>query len=183
MAVMKKDPCFLFSFVSFLLLCSSTCSLSSQPRNPEVVALINIKNELHDPRGVLNNWDEFSVDPCSWTMISCSPDNLVTGLYVFFYSLSLCFGFENNINMETKLLHLLLQLAEELQASLFLVLYQPPSQTSLISDKCYYRTITSLATYHRNSVLYPSYRLWIFPITGFPAKFPVRLTSSLVSYI
>ncbi|CAN7091146.1 unnamed protein product [Brassica rapa subsp. narinosa] len=41
-------------------------------------ALINIKNDLHDPRGVLNNWDEFSVDPCSWTMITCSPDNLVT---------------------------------------------------------------------------------------------------------
>ncbi|KAF8083478.1 hypothetical protein N665_0770s0001 [Sinapis alba] len=80
MAFLKKDPCFLFSFVSFLLLCFSTCSLSSQPRNPEVVALINIKNDLHDPHGVLNNWDEFSVDPCSWTMISCSPDNLVIGL-------------------------------------------------------------------------------------------------------
>lgn len=110
MAVMKKDPYFLVSFVSFLLLCFSTCSLSSQPRNPEgstkkkdcffyffiffgclkaskfmfsffmltVEALINIKNELHDPHGVLNNWDEFSVDPCSWTMITCSSDNLVT---------------------------------------------------------------------------------------------------------
>ncbi|KAG2308202.1 hypothetical protein Bca52824_027950 [Brassica carinata] len=77
---MKKDPSFLFSFISFLLLCFSTCSLSSQPRNPEVEALINIKNDLHDPHGVLNNWDEFSVDPCSWTMISCSPDNLVIGL-------------------------------------------------------------------------------------------------------
>lgn len=35
MAAMKKDPYFLVSFVSFLLLCLSTCSLSSQPRNPE----------------------------------------------------------------------------------------------------------------------------------------------------
>ncbi|KAF3554700.1 hypothetical protein F2Q69_00016589 [Brassica cretica] len=88
MAVMKKDPYFLVSFVSFLLLCFSTCSLSSQPRNPEVEALINIKNELHDPRGVLNNWDEFSVDPCSWTMITCSSDNLVTILGVPSQSLS-----------------------------------------------------------------------------------------------
>ncbi|CAL9233712.1 unnamed protein product [Arabidopsis halleri] len=76
---MKKNPFFLFSFL--LLLCFFvTCSLSSEPRNPEVEALINIKNDLHDPHGVLNNWDEFSVDPCSWTMITCSPDNLVTGL-------------------------------------------------------------------------------------------------------
>ncbi|XP_009140509.1 probable LRR receptor-like serine/threonine-protein kinase At2g23950 [Brassica rapa] len=88
MAAMKKDPYFLVSFVSFLLLCLSTCSLSSQPRNPEVEALINIKNELHDPHGVLNNWDEFSVDPCSWTMITCSPDNLVTILGVPSQSLS-----------------------------------------------------------------------------------------------
>lgn len=88
MAVMKKDPYFLVSFVSFLLLCFSTCSLSSQPRNPEVEALINIKNELHDPHGVLNNWDEFSVDPCSWTMITCSSDNLVTILGVPSQSLS-----------------------------------------------------------------------------------------------
>ncbi|CAH2061315.1 unnamed protein product [Thlaspi arvense] len=83
MVVMKitmKNPSFLFSFVSFLLLCFSTCSLSSEPRNPEVEALINIKNDLHDPHGVLNNWDEFSVDPCSWTMITCSADNLVIGL-------------------------------------------------------------------------------------------------------
>ncbi|KAL0763517.1 hypothetical protein Bca101_079668 [Brassica carinata] len=64
----------------FFFLCFSTLALSSEPRNPEVEALINIKNGLHDPRGALNNWDEFSVDPCSWAMITCSSDNLVTGL-------------------------------------------------------------------------------------------------------
>ncbi|KAF3484756.1 hypothetical protein F2Q69_00057733 [Brassica cretica] len=64
----------------FFFLCFSTLTLSSEPRNPEVEALINIKNGLHDPRGALNNWDEFSVDPCSWAMITCSSDNLVTGL-------------------------------------------------------------------------------------------------------
>ncbi|ESQ54148.1 hypothetical protein EUTSA_v10024678mg [Eutrema salsugineum] len=66
---------YLFLFLSF-----STLTLSSEPRNSEVEALINIKNGLHDPHGALNNWDEFSVDPCSWAMITCSPDNLVTGL-------------------------------------------------------------------------------------------------------
>ncbi|CDY39211.1 BnaA03g50230D [Brassica napus] len=64
----------------FCFLCFSTPTLSSEPRNPEVEALINIKNGLHDPRGALNNWDEFSVDPCSWAMITCSSDNLVIGL-------------------------------------------------------------------------------------------------------
>ncbi|KAG2245415.1 hypothetical protein Bca52824_092726 [Brassica carinata] len=63
-----------------LLLCFSTLTLSSEPRNPEVEALINIKNGLHDPHGALNNWDEFLMDPCSWAMITCSSDNLVIGL-------------------------------------------------------------------------------------------------------
>ncbi|XP_010438169.1 PREDICTED: probable LRR receptor-like serine/threonine-protein kinase At4g30520 [Camelina sativa] len=67
-------------FFFFFLCFSTTLTLSSEPRNPEVEALINIKNSLHDPHGALNNWDEFSVDPCSWAMISCSPDNLVIGL-------------------------------------------------------------------------------------------------------
>lgn len=51
-------------------------------------ALINIKNGLHDPHGALNNWDEFSVDPCSWAMITCSSDNLVIGLVAPSQSLS-----------------------------------------------------------------------------------------------
>ncbi|XP_010432978.1 PREDICTED: probable LRR receptor-like serine/threonine-protein kinase At4g30520 [Camelina sativa] len=73
----------------FFFLCfSTTLTLSSEPRNPEVEALINIKNGLHDPHGALNNWDEFSVDPCSWAMISCSPDNLVIGLGAPSHSLS-----------------------------------------------------------------------------------------------
>ncbi|CAN8326643.1 unnamed protein product [Cochlearia groenlandica] len=67
-------------YLFLLLLCFSTLTLSSEPRNPEVDALINIKNGLNDPHGALSNWDEFSVDPCSWAMITCSPDNLVTGL-------------------------------------------------------------------------------------------------------
>ncbi|KAH9654240.1 putative LRR receptor-like serine/threonine-protein kinase [Citrus sinensis] len=46
----------------------------------KVDALVSIKRALNDPHGVLNNWDEDSVDPCSWAMITCSPENLVIGL-------------------------------------------------------------------------------------------------------
>ncbi|KAD0059707.1 hypothetical protein E3N88_44857 [Mikania micrantha] len=66
-------------FLCFVVLFPSI-SLGYEARNPEVVALISIRNELNDPHGVLSNWDEDSVDPCSWAMITCSPDNLVTGL-------------------------------------------------------------------------------------------------------
>ncbi|KAA8535406.1 hypothetical protein F0562_030409 [Nyssa sinensis] len=67
-------------FVLFWVLFSAALSLSYEPRNQEVEALITIRSALNDPHGVLNNWDEDSVDPCSWAMITCSPDNLVTGL-------------------------------------------------------------------------------------------------------
>jgi len=45
-----------------------------------VQALIAIRQGLVDPRGVLGNWDQDSVDPCSWAMITCSAQNLVIGL-------------------------------------------------------------------------------------------------------
>ncbi|XP_061347452.1 probable LRR receptor-like serine/threonine-protein kinase At4g30520 [Gastrolobium bilobum] len=41
---------------------------------------MSIKESLNDPHGVLNNWDEYSVDACSWAMITCSSDYLVIGL-------------------------------------------------------------------------------------------------------
>ncbi|XP_015583753.3 probable LRR receptor-like serine/threonine-protein kinase At4g30520 isoform X2 [Ricinus communis] len=69
---------FLVSFIVFLSL--AKLSASYEPRNHEVEALITIREALNDPHGVLNNWDEDSVDPCSWAMITCSPDNLVIGL-------------------------------------------------------------------------------------------------------
>lgn len=67
-------------FLVFSLICAFSVrfSLPYEPRNNEVEALIKVKNELHDPYGILNNWDEFSVDPCSWAMITCSSDNKVT---------------------------------------------------------------------------------------------------------
>ncbi|WVZ92692.1 hypothetical protein U9M48_038738 [Paspalum notatum var. saurae] len=57
-------------------------ALASEPLNPEVQALIAIKQELVDPHGVLGNWDQDSVDPCSWAMVTCSAKNLVIGLGV-----------------------------------------------------------------------------------------------------
>ncbi|XVF43358.1 hypothetical protein PTKIN_Ptkin02bG0033900 [Pterospermum kingtungense] len=41
---------------------------------------MGIKDHLIDPHGVLANWDEAARDPCSWTMVTCSPDGLVIGL-------------------------------------------------------------------------------------------------------
>ncbi|KAI3830082.1 hypothetical protein L1987_04215 [Smallanthus sonchifolius] len=46
----------------------------------EVKALMGIKASLLDPHGVLENWDADSVDPCSWTMVTCSSELLVSGL-------------------------------------------------------------------------------------------------------
>ncbi|XP_009345903.1 probable LRR receptor-like serine/threonine-protein kinase At2g23950 [Pyrus x bretschneideri] len=68
--------------LKLLIFFLSSCSLclSYEPRNHEVEALISLRVGLNDPHGVLNNWDEDSVDPCSWAMITCSPDNLVIGL-------------------------------------------------------------------------------------------------------
>ncbi|PRQ40508.1 putative protein kinase RLK-Pelle-LRR-II family [Rosa chinensis] len=54
-------------------------ALTSKGVNMEVIALGSIKDSLVDPRGVLRNWDETSVDPCSWNMVTCS-DGLVTAL-------------------------------------------------------------------------------------------------------
>lgn len=76
MSVVFRYGFFLLGFFLF----SPTLCFSYEARNPEVEALISIKNALNDPHGVLSNWDEDSVDPCSWSMITCSSDNLVTGI-------------------------------------------------------------------------------------------------------
>ncbi|XP_074592331.1 protein NSP-INTERACTING KINASE 1-like [Curcuma longa] len=54
--------------------------LSPKGVNYEVQALMGIKASLKDPHSVLENWDQNSVDPCSWTMVTCSSENLVIGL-------------------------------------------------------------------------------------------------------
>ncbi|KAL8497536.1 hypothetical protein ACS0TY_021024 [Phlomoides rotata] len=55
-------------------------AISFEARNPEVEALTAIRAGFNDPHGALSNWDEDSVDPCSWSMITCNSDNLVTAL-------------------------------------------------------------------------------------------------------
>ncbi|XP_071686399.1 protein NSP-INTERACTING KINASE 2-like [Rutidosis leptorrhynchoides] len=69
--------CLAFLFTS----CPSFANSLLSPKgvNFEVQALMNIKNGFKDPHSVLN-WDGDAVDPCSWTMITCSPDKLVFGL-------------------------------------------------------------------------------------------------------
>ncbi|KAK3028215.1 hypothetical protein RJ639_039498 [Escallonia herrerae] len=60
----------------------SSATLSPSGVNYEVVALMAIKIELIDPYNVLENWDITSVDPCSWRMVTCSPDgynNAISG--------------------------------------------------------------------------------------------------------
>ncbi|KAG2300403.1 hypothetical protein Bca52824_036875 [Brassica carinata] len=68
-------------FLGFLcLLCSVSGLLSPKGVNFEVQALMDIKASLRDPHGVLDNWDRDAVDPCSWTMVTCSSENFVIGL-------------------------------------------------------------------------------------------------------
>lgn len=54
--------------------------LSPKGVNYEVQALMSIKYLLKDPHNVLGNWDDAAVDPCSWTMVTCSPDGSVISL-------------------------------------------------------------------------------------------------------
>lgn len=67
--------------VAFLWIWNSANGLlSPKGVNFEVQALMHIKDCLHDPHNVLENWDKDAVDPCSWTMVTCSSESLVIGL-------------------------------------------------------------------------------------------------------
>ncbi|KAJ8492831.1 hypothetical protein OPV22_014552 [Ensete ventricosum] len=76
----KKGRAVLPWVVFFWTLGSASAFLSPKGVNFEVQALMDIKASLKDPHGVLGNWDRDSVDPCSWSMVSCSSENLVIGL-------------------------------------------------------------------------------------------------------
>ncbi|KAL3624114.1 histidine kinase osmosensor [Castilleja foliolosa] len=65
-------------FLSFFT--SAIGLLSPQGVNFEVKALMGIKAGLMDPRGVLDDWDGNSVDPCGWSMITCSLQSFVIGI-------------------------------------------------------------------------------------------------------
>ncbi|KAI0496625.1 hypothetical protein KFK09_022946 [Dendrobium nobile] len=76
----EKDGVFFFLLVFLWSSVSAVALLSPKGINFEVQALMGIKASLKDPHGVLQNWDKDSVDPCSWTMVTCSSENLVIGL-------------------------------------------------------------------------------------------------------
>ncbi|GJT85352.1 NSP-interacting kinase 1-like protein [Tanacetum coccineum] len=78
MRVQAKISTFFLLFLWFLS-CSNGL-LSPKGVNFEVQALMGIKASLLDPHGVLENWDADAVDPCSWTMVTCSAQSLVIGL-------------------------------------------------------------------------------------------------------
>lgn len=84
----------------------SSATLSPSGINYEVVALMAIKNDLNDPYNVLENWDINSVDPCSWRMVTCSPDGYVYALGLPSQSLSgtLSSGIGNLTNLQSVLL-------------------------------------------------------------------------------
>ncbi|KAG6598228.1 Protein NSP-INTERACTING KINASE 3, partial [Cucurbita argyrosperma subsp. sororia] len=93
-------------FVVLALLQVSSATLSPSGVNYEVVALMAIKNDLIDPHNVLENWDSNSVDPCSWRMVTCSPDGYVSALGLPSQSLSgvLSPGIGNLSKLESVLL-------------------------------------------------------------------------------
>ncbi|KAG6758995.1 hypothetical protein POTOM_035458 [Populus tomentosa] len=75
-------------FLVLALMEISTATLSPAGISYEVVALVAIKTALRDPYNVLDNWDINSVDPCSWRMVTCSPDGYVSALDLSFNNLS-----------------------------------------------------------------------------------------------
>ncbi|KAK6156669.1 hypothetical protein DH2020_010917 [Rehmannia glutinosa] len=78
--IMSLNPSNCLLVILFFFTFLFTLCLSFEARNPEVEALIGVRENLNDPHGALSNWDEDSVDPCSWSMITCNSDNLVTAL-------------------------------------------------------------------------------------------------------
>lgn len=74
---------FLLGFLVLALMgASSAATLSPSGVNFEVVALMAIKSNLHDPYNVMENWDSNSVDPCSWRMVTCTSDGYVSVLAI-----------------------------------------------------------------------------------------------------
>ncbi|CAL0318147.1 unnamed protein product [Lupinus luteus] len=76
---MRGDIAF-FCLAFFFLWASVSGLLNPKGINYEVEALMAIKYSLKDPHSVLSNWDDDAVDPCSWAMVTCSPDHFVIAL-------------------------------------------------------------------------------------------------------
>ncbi|KAK4488823.1 hypothetical protein RD792_004613 [Penstemon davidsonii] len=102
----RKSLLWKVGLVILAIIEGSYSTLSPSGVNYEVVALIAIKNDLKDPYNVLENWDANSVDPCSWRMVTCSPDGYVSALGLPSLSLSgiLSPGIGNLTNLQSVLL-------------------------------------------------------------------------------
>lgn len=99
-------PWGVFGLVIWELVGSCSATLSPSGVNYEVLALFAIKAALHDPYNAMENWDITSVDPCSWRMITCTPDGYVSALGLPSQSLSgtLSPGIGNLTKLESVLL-------------------------------------------------------------------------------
>lgn len=45
-----------------------------------VVALMGVRYKLKDELQVLGGWDINSADPCTWSLVGCSPEGFVVSL-------------------------------------------------------------------------------------------------------
>ncbi|KAK9750472.1 hypothetical protein RND81_02G199700 [Saponaria officinalis] len=106
MILLKMREFLIFFWVSFCLFCSSLGLLTPDGVNYEVQALMDIRESLRDPHGVLESWDRNAVDPCSWAMVTCS-QGLVTTLGI--PSQGLSGTLSPNIGNLTNLQNILLQ--------------------------------------------------------------------------
>ncbi|CAN0853508.1 Probable LRR receptor-like serine/threonine-protein kinase At5g45780 [Linum grandiflorum] len=59
---------------------ASDSLLSPKGVNFEVAALMAMKKEMKDEKGVMAGWDLNSVDPCTWNMVGCSTEGFVVSL-------------------------------------------------------------------------------------------------------
>ncbi|CAN1283588.1 Probable LRR receptor-like serine/threonine-protein kinase At5g45780 [Linum perenne] len=78
MAVPPLHLYLLLFWVSVAL--ASDSILSPKGVNFEVAALMAMKKEIKDEKGVMAGWDSNSVDPCTWYMVGCSPEGFVISL-------------------------------------------------------------------------------------------------------
>ncbi|KAK1381015.1 Concanavalin A-like lectin/glucanase, subgroup [Heracleum sosnowskyi] len=102
----EREEAALLCVVFFSLWIFTSSFPASRNVNPEVQALVEIKEKLKDPRDVLGKWDGTFADPCTWTFVTCSPDSLVIGLVALSQGLSgpLSPSIANLTNLQTLLL-------------------------------------------------------------------------------
>lgn len=82
---LKKHPKIMSCLSSYLVICSVIylylLSVSHAPNlsflGEAVAALMAVKSKMKDELHVLDGWDIYSVDPCTWNMVACSAEGFV----------------------------------------------------------------------------------------------------------